>query len=121
MRAITCHPVLDEVALSARYGPLHSLYTHRTIIISDDGSIVRHDGRESGLDRSKRRAQNTLQLDAEVTGVEYHPNMEHLFVTSDSQGSVCLRDERMAFGPSTHRSHQGVVLQVGHLQTRICY
>lgn len=75
---------------------------------------MRHDGREGSLDRSRRQAQNTLQLSAEITDIEYHPYIEHFFVTSDNQGLVCLRDERMAFGPSSRRSQQGVVLQVGH-------
>ncbi|KAK2465717.1 hypothetical protein APHAL10511_002261 [Amanita phalloides] len=101
VRGITCHPVLDEVILSA----------------SEDGSIVRHDGRETSTDRSRRRAQNTLQLSAEMTGIDYHPHIDHLFVTSDSRGSVCLHDERMAFGPLTRRSHNGVVLQYN---TRLC-
>lgn len=92
------------------YSPV--LYVHQTLVISEDGSIVRHDGRESPLDRSRRRAQNTLQLSTEITDIEYHPYMDHFFVTSDSQGSVYLRDERMAFGPLSHRSQQGVVLQV---------
>lgn len=93
--------MLDEVVLSA----------------SEDGSVIRHDGRESSINRSRRRAQDTLQLKAEITGIEYHPYMDHLFVTSDSRGSVCLRDERMAFGPPSRRSQQGVVLEYN---TRLC-
>ncbi|KAF8634162.1 hypothetical protein AX15_001030 [Amanita polypyramis BW_CC] len=101
VRGIACHPILDEVVLTA----------------SEDGSIVRHDGRESSINRSRRRAQNTLQLKAEMTGIEYHPYMDHLFVTSDSYGSVCLRDERMSFGPLSRRSQQGVVLEY---TTKLC-
>ncbi|KIL68001.1 hypothetical protein M378DRAFT_191493 [Amanita muscaria Koide BX008] len=95
VRGITCHPVIDHVVLTA----------------SDDGSVVRHDGRETSINLSRRRAQDTLQLKTEITGVEYHPEMEHLFVTSDSRGSVCLRDDRMAFGPLSRRSQLGVVLE----------
>lgn len=35
--------------------------------------------------------------------------MEHIFATSDSHGQVCLRDTRMAFGPLSSRSNEGIV------------
>lgn len=59
------------------------------------------------------RAQGTLQLEAEVTGVRMHPVMEHIFATSDHRGRLCLRDNRMAFGSRTQRAGSGTVLQVG--------
>ncbi|KAM6494060.1 WD40-repeat-containing domain protein [Amanita muscaria] len=102
VRGITCHPVIDHIVLTA----------------SDDGSVVRHDGRETSINLSRRRAQDTLQLKTEITGVEYHPEMEHLFVTSDSRGSVCLRDDRMAFGPLSRRSQLRVVLEVKNFPPR---
>ncbi|KAG6865126.1 hypothetical protein C0991_004967 [Blastosporella zonata] len=72
---------------------------------SSDGKILLHDGRADGL----TRAQSTLQLSTEATGVQYHPHMEHIFATSDSNGDVCLRDNRMAFGPLATRARNGVV------------
>ncbi|CAK5270523.1 unnamed protein product [Mycena citricolor] len=68
-----------------------------------DGKILIHDG------RARIRAQDTLQIDAEVTSVQFHPMMEHIFLSSDSRGRVCLRDTRMAFGPSSSRTKEGVV------------
>ncbi|KXN81788.1 DDB1- and CUL4-associated factor 5 [Leucoagaricus sp. SymC.cos] len=89
VRDISCRPNQDEVYLSG----------------SEDGSIIRHDLRDS----HPSRAQNTLQLKSEVTGVQYHPHMEYIFLTSDQSGAVCLRDERMAFGPLSRRSREGIV------------
>ncbi|TFK40763.1 WD40 repeat-like protein [Crucibulum laeve] len=90
VRAITCHPFQDQIFMSA----------------SEDGTIRRYDSRSSNR---AARAQDTMQLMSEVTGVQYHPIMDNIFVTSDNKGQVCLRDERMAFGPLTQRSGQGVV------------
>lgn len=55
------------------------------------------------------RAQCTIQIDCEFTDVQCHPTDEHLFVTSDHRGRVCLRDARMAFGPHTARTMEGIV------------
>ena len=54
----------------------------------------------------------TIQMNSESTGVQYHPTMEHIFVTSDAKGRVCLRDARMAFGCAAKKSNAGVVLAV---------
>jgi len=35
--------------------------------------------------------------------------MDYVFLTSEGSGAVCLRDERMAFGPLSRRSQEGVV------------
>ena len=51
-------------------------------------------------------------MNSESTGVQYHPTMEHIFVTSDAKGRVCLRDARMAFGCAVRKSNAGVVLAV---------
>ena len=51
-------------------------------------------------------------MNSESTGVQYHPTMEHIFVTSDAKGRVCLRDARMAFGYAGIKSGAGVVLTV---------
>jgi WD repeat-containing protein 22 len=67
---------------------------------------MQHDGRVQGR---CTRTHDTIQIESEVTGVEYHPVMEHIFVTSDSRGNVCLRDARMAFGPLLNRTRQGIV------------
>ncbi|KAG5734664.1 DDB1- and CUL4-associated factor 5, partial [Termitomyces sp. T112] len=89
IRAISCHSYQEEVFMSA----------------GQDGRILLHDGRDSGL----FRAQSTLQLPTEATGVRYHPTMEHIFATCDSHGGVCLRDTRMAFGPLLSRTREGVI------------
>ncbi|KZV66865.1 WD40 repeat-like protein [Peniophora sp. CONT] len=88
VRAVTAHPYSDDVALSC----------------GEDGRVILYDSR---ADFS--RAQATLQLMSEVTCVQYNPRMDHVFVTSDAAGKVCLRDARMAFGPSSLRSQHGVV------------
>ncbi|KAJ3996686.1 WD40 repeat-like protein [Lentinula boryana] len=91
IRDVTCNPFHDEVFLSA----------------SDNGRIVHYDAR---LHHSTTvRAADIIQLTAEVTSVKFHPTIEHLFVTSDSQSNVCLRDMRMAFGPRKTRSNEGIV------------
>ncbi|KAH9889761.1 WD40 repeat-like protein [Cubamyces lactineus] len=90
IRAISTHPAQDHVFLSA----------------SEDGRVILHDTRaESRL----TRAQGTLQQIAPFSCVQYHPIMHQLFATSDTQGSVCLRDIRMAFGPASQRRHKGAV------------
>lgn len=53
-----------------------------------------------------------VQTNSEVTGVEYHPTLEHLFITSDASGRVVLRDARMAFGLHTKRNDEGIVQRV---------
>jgi len=90
VRAISCHPEEDAIFLSA----------------SEDGCIILHDTR---ADSRLTRAQGTLQHDAEFTGVQFHPNMHHIFATSDNRGQLCLRDCRMAFGPLSQRRQNGVV------------
>ncbi|KAJ7439203.1 WD40 repeat-like protein [Mycena latifolia] len=91
IRAIAPHVTQDEIFLSG----------------SEDGRIIHHDGRAAPSTRI--RAQDTIQFMAEVTGVEFHPTMEHIFATSDSSGRVCLRDLRMAFGPLVQRTREGIV------------
>ncbi|KAF7364852.1 WD40 repeat-like protein [Mycena venus] len=91
IRGIAPHPVQDDVFITG----------------SEDGRLILHDGRTAPSTRL--RAQDTIQLTAEVTGVEFHPVMEHVFATSDQNGQVCLRDTRMAFGPLVQRTQQGVV------------
>lgn len=91
IRAIAPHSVQDEIFLSG----------------SEDGRIFRHDGRAAP--NARIRAQDTIQLMSEVTGVEFHPVMEHIFATSEAGGRVCLRDLRMAFGPLVQRTGEGIV------------
>jgi WD repeat-containing protein 22 len=83
-----------------------------TFSISQDGRILRHDGRTSSR---TARAQDTIQIAAEITGVQFHPIMENIFVTSDGRGVVCLRDTRMAFGPLKNRTREGAVHVVSKL------
>ncbi|KAF8588568.1 WD40 repeat-like protein [Ramaria rubella] len=78
IRAITPHPHKDELFLTA----------------SEDGTVVLHDTRVS----QRRRGVGILSINAEVTGVQYHPFMAHLFVMSDARGNCTLRDTRMVFG-----------------------
>ena len=58
------------------------------------------------------RSQCTLQETTELTGVQYHPEAPDVFVTSGDNGQVCLRDVRMAFGPRSNRSNNGIVQKV---------
>ncbi|KAL1950693.1 hypothetical protein VTO73DRAFT_5817 [Trametes versicolor] len=90
IREISCHPEQDRVFLSA----------------SEDGRIILHDMR---ADARRTRAQGILQQIAPFSAVQYHPIMTQLFATSDTQGAVCLRDVRMAFGPASQRQRKGVV------------
>ncbi|KAH6912682.1 WD40-repeat-containing domain protein [Coprinopsis sp. MPI-PUGE-AT-0042] len=88
IRSISCHPLNEDLALTA----------------SEDGCVRRYDGREfNGL----CGPGSTLELHSEATGALYHPTIPHLFLTSTSQGAVHLRDERMAFGSG--RRGQGIV------------
>ncbi|KAH9936079.1 WD40 repeat-like protein [Fomitopsis serialis] len=89
IRGLSCHPQHDEIFLSA----------------SDDGCIIMHDMRAQS---TLTRAQGTLQHDTEFTSVQFHPEMPHIFVTSDNRGEVCLRDTRTAFGPRSQRRDKGV-------------
>ncbi|KAF8555753.1 WD40 repeat-like protein [Imleria badia] len=90
VRSVSAHPHKDDVFLSA----------------SEDGKIILHDAR---VDRRLSSAQGTVQHATEFTGVQTHPTMEHIFATSDCHGQVCLRDTRMAFGPLSSRSNEGIV------------
>ncbi|KAF5343245.1 hypothetical protein D9758_013413 [Tetrapyrgos nigripes] len=102
VRDISCFPFNDEVFLSA----------------SESGRILRHDLRVNSAIPNHVKASDTIQLSSEVTGVRYHPTMEHLFVTSENLGRVCLRDARLGFGKRSERRDQGVVLQYNTTLTR---
>jgi WD repeat-containing protein 22 len=58
---------------------------------------------------SMTMAQRTIQLGSENTDVKFHPTAEHLFASSDARTGLKLRDTRMAFGPLSSRSKNGVV------------
>ncbi|KIM54494.1 hypothetical protein SCLCIDRAFT_136752 [Scleroderma citrinum Foug A] len=90
VRCVSTHAHHDELFFSA----------------GEDGRIIFHDAR---VDRRLSNAQGVLQHTTEFTGVQAHPVMEHIFATSDSHGQVCLRDTRMAFGPLSVRSNEGIV------------
>ncbi|KIY46733.1 WD40 repeat-like protein, partial [Fistulina hepatica ATCC 64428] len=93
IRGISGHPMNDELFLTA----------------SDDGRILRHDGREPAPSRLSFRAQDIIQLEKGATDVRFHPHMEYIFATSEDRGDLCLRDMRMAFGPAVNRTQHGVV------------
>jgi hypothetical protein len=99
------------ISLSKCFHPNPSPY-------SEDGSVMLHDCR---VDGTMTRAQGTLQLETEFTDVRFHPVMEHIFVTSDIQGRVCLRDTRMTFGPLDRRTKDGVVQQVSRGLLPSCF
>ncbi|KAI5997409.1 WD40-repeat-containing domain protein [Pisolithus albus] len=102
VRSISAHAHHDELFFSA----------------GEDGRIILHDAR---VDRRSSRAQGIYQHTTEVTGVQAHPVMEHIFATSDLRGQVCLRDSRMAFGPLSTRSNEGIVqTYVTKLSKRSC-
>lgn len=90
VRSVSAHPHHEELFFSA----------------GEDGRIILHDAR---ADRRSSSAQGIYQHTTEFTGVQAHPVMEHIFATSDSHGQVCLRDTRMAFGPLSTRSNEGIV------------
>ncbi|KAL0069092.1 hypothetical protein AAF712_003778 [Marasmius tenuissimus] len=97
IREISCNPFQEEIFISA----------------TDGGRITLHDTRAKPASVVRTsRAQDAIQLDKEVTGVQYHPQTEHLFVTSDGRGRVALRDTRTGFGSRKERSDNGVVLNV---------
>ncbi|KAE9408863.1 WD40 repeat-like protein [Gymnopus androsaceus JB14] len=93
IREITCHPFQDEIFLSA----------------SDSGRIITHDLRVNSSNNPITRAADIIQLATEVTSTKFHPTIEHLFITADAKGNVCLRDTRMAFGPRKSRTNNGIV------------
>lgn len=75
----------------------------------EDGAIILHDGRAGS---QLKQAQAKLQCEREMTGVQFHPSGEHVYVTSDQSGKVCLRDVRMSFGPLRQRTGEGIVREV---------
>ena len=62
--------------------------------ISEDGTVMLHDTR----DLPPRRGVGALSVNAEITSVQYHPFMDHIFVMSDARGNCDLWDTRMIFG-----------------------
>lgn len=46
----------------------------------------------------------------EITGVQYHPRIDHFFITSDGGGNVFLWDARMAF--RSKENTEGIVQRV---------
>ncbi|KAI0260688.1 WD40 repeat-like protein [Gloeopeniophorella convolvens] len=92
IRSVSCHPHQDEIFMTA----------------SEDGCVMLHDGR---AESRMTRAQGTLRQAAEFSGATFHPTIEHLFATSDVRGNVRLRDMRMAFGPLSQRTNEGIVLK----------
>jgi WD repeat-containing protein 22 len=77
--------------------------------LSEDGKVIMYDSRAPW---GGTQTRSRLQLLTEVTGVAFHPTMDHIFATSDSHGELCLRDVRMAFGPRSQRHKDGKVRKV---------
>jgi len=98
IRAITCHPAQDEVFMTARsVSPSHYICKRHYWNInsdSEDGTIKRYDIRQAV--RSPRDTE-TIQLEREITGLQYHPLIHHLFISSDCGGNILLWDARMAY------------------------
>lgn len=80
-----------------------------TLDSSEDGTVRYFDERQR---RRGMTVHDVIQTENEVTGVQYHPTIEHLFATSDGAGRLMLRDSRMAFGPFVNRTDGGVVQRV---------
>lgn len=58
---------------------------------------------------------SSLQLNVELSGVQYHPSMDNLFASSNSKGQVFLHDARMAFESDDNeatRGQKGIVQKV---------
>ncbi|KAI5985700.1 WD40 repeat-like protein [Pisolithus marmoratus] len=91
---------------SVRCVSAHAHHEELFFSAGEDGRIILHDARVNGRPPS---AHGVFQHTTEFTGVHAHPVMEHIFATSDSHGQVCLRDTRMAFGPLSTRSKEGIV------------
>lgn len=52
-----------------------------------------------------------IQVEHEISGVQYHPVMDHLFISSDCAGNVLLWDTRMAY-TGNNVTAKGVVERV---------
>ncbi|GAW01119.1 WD40 repeat-like protein [Lentinula edodes] len=75
IRDVTCSPFRDEVFFSG----------------SENGRIIQHDARLSFSPNI--RTADIIQLTAEVTSVQFHPTVENLFITSDSNSNEQRRPE----------------------------
>lgn len=75
---------------------------------SEDGAIRRHDVRQP---RPSSANREFIQLEREITGIQYHPLLDNLFITSGSPGNVLLWDARMAFTRKT----EGVIERVNKI------
>jgi WD repeat-containing protein 22 len=57
-------------------------------------------------------------MNVEMSGVQYHPSMDNLFVSSNSKGQVYLHDTRMAFesdDDEATRGQKGIVQKYTHI------
>lgn len=112
IRQISNHPTHDELFLSARYAlSLYSTYI-QTEFRSEDGTVVLYDARTHG-----GRA-DAVSANAEFSGVQYHPMMHDVFITSDVRGRVFLHDTRMAFADGDAKN--GIVRQYVTTLSRRC-
>ncbi|TFK24981.1 WD40 repeat-like protein [Coprinopsis marcescibilis] len=99
IRSVSCHPFNEDIVLSA----------------SEDGTVVRYDARDSDTRTRRWRRDasesntSALRLKVELASALYHPTISHLFLTADTRGKVCLRDERMIFGNSSREENGGIV------------
>jgi hypothetical protein len=75
---------------------------------SEDGCLILHNCHIGPCTSD----QDTIQLTAEVTNMEFHPVMEHVFLTSDWKRNVCLHDTCMAFVQLLQRMQEGAVQTV---------
>ncbi|THH11146.1 hypothetical protein EW145_g844 [Phellinidium pouzarii] len=70
----------------------------------EDGLIALHDTR---IQDSSTRPSGVLENSCELTDVQYHPQSDKSFLTTDVRGNVCLRDMRMAFDSGSTDNYDG--------------
>lgn len=74
---------------------------------SEDGFVTAYDARVPSLPRP--RGVGRLSLGSEATGVQIHPVMENIFVTSDGRGQCRLWDTRTAFSSDQKHSKRSLL------------
>ena len=68
--------------------------------LATNGEVILHDTRVP----QPYCGVGSFSANVEVTSVQFHPHMEHVFVMSDEKGKCKLLDTRMAF--DQHEQHE---------------